>query len=436
MKCTELNELMSLYIDNMLDEYTNEVISNHIQECSACRGAYHELKSILDQCRQLPMVELPKDFGVSLHEKLVVASQEVHEGNKEGLDIVANKKTKSKMNWKIFTSVAALFIVFIISVSVINLPMKSSQKEEMRMENSADQRQMFKAGSAPMAPSAVEDGAARGILPGAEFSADQYGTGESENVQMDMASPEQEGLMKTAPQDGRKVIKSAYIDIDVVSYDEKFNQIMNTAVSYGGYIENSNTQYKYYNANNPEESLKVGNMLIRVPENQMESIVEQIKTLGSVTNFGINGNDITLQYRDTANEVENLKIQEVRLREIMGKANAVKDILEVERELSRVRGEINRMTGDIKRWDDLVSLSTIQVSLNEISPKDQRIQPPSEHVWDKARKGFIKTINQIVGTGERLLISFVSVLPILFIAGLLAVPLIWYILKTLKRKKD
>ncbi|AOT72727.1 DUF4349 domain-containing protein [Geosporobacter ferrireducens] len=436
MNCTDLNELMSLYIDNMLDEHTNEIINKHIQECSACKSAYQELKSILDQCRQLPMTELPEDFETSLHEKLVAASTEVRDGKEEILNLTDVRSKKRKINWKVLTSIAAVFIVFIVSVSVINQPMKSRQSKGMPTENTAEQPQMFQTGSAPMSPQIAQDSARRGDLNGAEFSIEEYGTSSTENEQMDVAMKEKQNLIKSAQQDGRKVIKNANIHIDVVNYDEKFNQIMNTAIAYGGYIENSNTQYKYYNVNNPEESLKVGDMLIRVPENQMENILEQIKTLGSVTNYGINGSDITLQYRDTANEVENLKIQEARLREIMGKANTVKDILEVERELSRIRGEINRLTGEIKRWDDLVSLSTVQVSLNEISPKDQRIQPPSEHVWDKAKKGFIKTINQIVEVGERLLIGFVSILPIVLLAGLVIAPSAWFIAKALKKKKN
>ncbi|SHJ21485.1 Putative zinc-finger [Geosporobacter subterraneus DSM 17957] len=434
MKCTELNELISLYIDNMLDEHTNEIINTHIRECSDCRSTYQELKKILEQCSKLPMVDLPEDFETSLHEKLIGASLDIYGEKEEIIELTSIKQKKRPIDWKMLASIAAMFIVFVISIPLLNTSMKSAQREQMTMDNAAEQPQMFKAGSAPAAPP-MDGSTARGILPEAEFNAGQYGGGAQENAQMDMALTEPEGLMKSVSREGRKIIKSAYVNIDVVNYDEKFNLIMNTTAAYGGYVESSNTQYKYYNANNPEEALKMGNMVIRVPENQMETIVEQIKSLGTVTNFGINGSDITLQYRDTVNEAENLKIQEARLREIMGKANNVKDILEVERELSRVRGEINRLTGDIKRWDDLVSLSTVQISLNEISPKDQRIQPPSEDVWDKAKKGFIKSINHILETGERLLVGFISILPMLLLAGLVMLPVLWYVFKILKGKK-
>jgi hypothetical protein len=165
-------------------------------------------------------------------------------------------------------------------------------------------------------------------------------------------------------------------------------------------------------------------------------VLDHIKSLGTVTNTNISGQDITKEYRSTVDEIENLKVQEKSLRAIMEKATSVKDILEVERELSRVRGEINRMSGDVKRWDDLVSLSTIHVTLNEISSKDNEIYPIRDNVWHKGQKGFIKTVNEIIQFTENAFIRIVSVLPVILLLLIVGTPLTIYLSRWIRRKKS
>lgn len=428
MRCAEITELISLYIDNMLDEHTAHILEGHFKECEICRQEYEEMLSIQNMCRELPLMELPADFESSLHEKLQRVLKE--EQNLNVANISPDGEGKKKIhwkNWKVFVS-AAVLVLLVLSVSmdgfnIINNPSKS----KMSME-SADMRQS-EGSSPPMAPELAKDSvenrgaAVEGNTEGVKF---QYSG--------DNAAVQSKEVQDVQAQQGRKVIKNGYIDLDVENYDEKFSRLAQIAFDNGGFVENTNTQYKHYDGQNPEESLKVGNISIRIPEDRFLAAIEQIKTLGRVTNFGINGQDITKEYRDTANEIENLKIQEKRLREIMEKANHVRDILEIERELSRVRGDINRLSGDIQRWDELVSLSTIYVNLNEVEPKDKEIQSISDNIWEKAKKEFIKTVNGIIQFLENLFVAVASMLPIVLILSMIGIPLGWYFIKRMKKE--
>ncbi|KXG77097.1 DUF4349 domain-containing protein [Thermotalea metallivorans] len=430
MRCAEITELISLYIDNMLDEHTTHILEGHFKECEVCRQEYEEMLSIQNMCRELPLMELPVDFESSLHEKLQRVLKDEQNSNVANIssDGEGRKKIHWK-NWKVFISAAAVLVLLVFSVSMNDFNIINDlSKSQMSME-SADMRQSE--GSFPlMAPELAKDSVEnRGVAvegnntEGAKF---QYS---GDNVAVNGKE-----VQDVQAQQGRKVIKNGYIDLDVENYDEKFSRVAQIAFDNGGFVENTNTQYKHYNDQNPKESLKVGNISIRIPEDRFLAVIEQIKALGRVTNFGINGQDITKEYRDTANEIENLKIQEKRLREIMEKANNVRDILEIERELSRVRGDIHRLSGDIQRWDELVSLSTIYVNLNEVEPKDKQIQPISHNIWEKAKKEFIKTINGMIQFLENLFIAVASKLPIVLTLSMIGIPMGWYFVKRIKKE--
>ncbi len=429
MNCTDISELISLYIDDLLDEDHVKMFRKHIKECEACRQDFEELLNIKNMCNELPMVELPTDFEASLHEKLVRAKENNIIMMDTTKDEIGKKKHNWK-NWKLYASVAALFIVVILTN-----PLNQMKIERNQMKENADWG-MSKSLKAPEAPE-MKVGT----------TADNRGYSSEESLQLqdessfteNSAADQSYGKVRMEDiqtEAGRKVIKSGYIDLSVDKYDEKFSEITRLAADSGGFVENSNTQYKQYYEGNPEESLKQGSVLIRIPENHFNGVLDQIKSLGIVTNISINGQDITKEYRNTVDEIENLKVQEKSLRGIMERASNVKEILEVERELSRVRGEINRMSGDVKRWDDLVSLSTIHITLNEMSSKDKEIYPIRDNVWLKAQKGFIKTVNEMIQLLENVFIKTVALLPILLLFLIIGIPMGTYVYKRMKKQKD
>ncbi|QEK12329.1 DUF4349 domain-containing protein [Crassaminicella thermophila] len=407
MRCTEMEELISLYIDDMLDDHTKKMIDRHLKECPKCNKEYEVLMTNIQMCKELPMIDLPQNFEDGLHEALVKLDEENKNLNDE--KVVPLTKKNKKIKWKIFTSIAAIFVVFIISISAFN-SIDMGTKEEISMNK------------------------IRGIPKAFENESMMEPSVKTQEVEIFDSTPKINAVQKIEEQksSGRKVIKNAFVYIDIEDYDEKFNNIINMTESIGGYIEHSNTKYKEYVSQKPEESLKTGSITIRVPKKEFMNIIEKIKALGIVKNFGIKGEDITKQYKDVVHELENLKIQEKRLKEIMNKANNVKDILEVERELTRVRGQIDRMTGNIKEWDNLVSLSRIDIYLNEIAPKDKKIQPVNNNILDKGKKAFIRTVNNMMNFFEKCLILFSSILPIILLIGFIGFPIIWYLIKKSK----
>jgi hypothetical protein len=259
------------------------------------------------------------------------------------------------------------------------------------------------------------------------------------NYALTMGAPEedtvtQEKMMQSEAETyERKIITSGSISLEVTDFDNKMESIADLAERNGGYVESSYVDNIInHEADGKSDKLKTGNITLRLPAARFGSAVEEIKTMGEVINQNTNSIDISEQYYDTATRIDNLTVQENRLRELISKAQNVDEILKIENELNRVRSEIELMSTDIKRWDKQVSLSTLYVNLREIKAgKLESVNVPT--VWTKAYNGFVGTINSILRGGEKLFVFIVSAIPYLIILAVLTV--IGYIVYKKRFKK-
>lgn len=113
MKCNQINELLSLYIDRMLDDSQGKEVEEHLASCDSCRKEYNELKEILELLGQAEMVPVPDAFRFRLKTALREEKQNM-------IDSGIITRTSKKNRWRIITSIAAVFAVGVISLSLYN----------------------------------------------------------------------------------------------------------------------------------------------------------------------------------------------------------------------------------------------------------------------------------------------------------------------------
>ncbi len=109
MKCNDIRELLSLYIDQMLDESQVKEVEEHLSACDACRNEYNELKEMLDLLGHAEMIPVPDTFHFRLKKALKEEKQSMLATGMIG------KPLKKKSQWRILTSVAAVFAVGVLS---------------------------------------------------------------------------------------------------------------------------------------------------------------------------------------------------------------------------------------------------------------------------------------------------------------------------------
>jgi len=111
--CSEIIELMSLYIDNELDSETRTEFEEHIETCESCKSELYELKEIVGALGSIEEVELPSGFKEELHQKLV-AEKNSNESNKKTVPF------KKKFIGFASSIAAGLVLVFVAGSLIIN----------------------------------------------------------------------------------------------------------------------------------------------------------------------------------------------------------------------------------------------------------------------------------------------------------------------------
>ena len=133
-------------------------------------------------------------------------------------------------------------------------------------------------------------------------------------------------------------------------------------------------------------------------------------------------------------QLNNLKLQEQRLLELLGQATNMTDVLAIESELNRIRTESDQLTSTKKNWDIEISYATIYVSLDEKEISSTSISSPFSGIMSKIGGGFVRSFNLLLRLLAFLLVMLVSLIPFALVA-LLGVFIFLKIRKKIKEKR-
>lgn len=231
--------------------------------------------------------------------------------------------------------------------------------------------------------------------------------------------------------ESRKIIKSARVELETKEFDKTTNAITEKVKLLGGYIESSSI-VGGRPINTDDFRDRVASFKLRIPEKSFEELLLDFNDIGNVIRIERGGQDITSEYFDSEARLKSLTIQEERLLEILKQADNVKDIIELERELSSVRYQIENLTGTLKKWDNLVSYSTIDVTVYEV----REIKAPEPvTLKDRMVDGFNKSIKNIVKFTKELIVLISTLLPIIIILLIIGL-IVFYIGKKVIRRSS
>lgn len=223
----------------------------------------------------------------------------------------------------------------------------------------------------------------------------------------------------------RKITRKATLVMVVSNVTESYNQIQGIVNESGGYMQNADIH--------SSDGQMRSTLTLRVPAAKLEEILPALELLGQVEGKNISGQDVTEEYYDTAARKTNLESQEKRLLELYNKAGTVKDILEIENELTRVRGEIESLQGRLNVLDNLISLATITVELRapgSISAGSTLKEP----LGTRLKAAWHMGVNGLVDFSENLLLLGVVLLP--YTPLLAAAYLVFYYIKKKRKLKS
>lgn len=167
---------------------------------------------------------------------------------------------------------------------------------------------------------------------------------------------------------------------------------------------------------------------IRVPSDRYAAFIADAAKLGRVLTESESSDDVTQQHVDMQARLDNLKAEQVRLRQLFAKATTVKDMLAVEQELTRVQGEIESMKAQIDYLDRQAARATVTLELTEPAA----IGRPAGIDWG-VRTAFTDSIRAFVSTMNGLIVLLGPALALLVFVGLPILLIVWLVVRGTRR---
>jgi hypothetical protein len=220
-----------------------------------------------------------------------------------------------------------------------------------------------------------------------------------------------EAAIPNAP--ARKIIYNADIDLVVEDFAKAEAALMRLMEENKGYLASADV------TGSPGRQ-RSGTWKVRVPIERFQRFVDSLIKLGELQHRRTNSQDVTEEFYDLEARIKNKKVEEARLlKHLEESTGKLKEILDVEREISRVREEVERQEGRLRLLENLAALTTVTVVLHE---REGYIPPEAPSFGTTIARTFSGSVDYLVGFGKAVVLMAVAVapwLPVVAVVGLL-----------------
>ena len=222
---------------------------------------------------------------------------------------------------------------------------------------------------------------------------------------------------ETAEVQDQKIIKSASLAFETQELDATHRKILQLAQQYKGIVQEDNSGKSYDRI--------YRNIIIRIPSENFQKIVDGISD--GVKYFDrreISRQDVTEEFVDIEARLKAKRELEKRYLELLRQAKNVKEMLEIERELSLIREEIEAKQGRLQYLQSRVSMSTIAIEFYKTTAETGVTVSYGQ-----------KIKNALLGGWEGVSVFFLGLLYLwpFFLIGLLIILFIRFYVKKKKR---
>jgi hypothetical protein len=329
---------------------------------------------------------------------------------------IAHDRTASRARrgrWWIGGAAAAVIVVVAAAIAPMVVPLVSGSSGSLSDE----------AGSAPMvAPeSAGEDS---GAVDGAR-----------DMSELDAASVP---LAETTA--GRDIITTASATVVVDDVTEAAGDIAASAEAHGGYVESMSigqTGVVYpvepggvvYDSTypNPYPSPDGAWITVRVPTDELSSMVDELSGLGEVTASTVNRQDVTEQTVDLQARIDAAQASVDRLLELMTQAGSLSDLIAAEAALAERQATLESYQQQLESLESQIQMSTLSVTL---VPKTDPVEADPAGFTD----GLVAGWNGLVATLNAIVIALGFLIPWILVAAVMAL-IAWGIVRLVKRRR-
>ena len=218
-----------------------------------------------------------------------------------------------------------------------------------------------------------------------------------------------------------KIIYSGAATVETIRFDETIEQVYALIEQYGAFVESSWVTGKDYSTtyyNRP--GYRSASFVIRVPRDSFQTFTGALETLGNVTRSSVQAENITSSYYDTQSRLNTYRTEEERLLDMLGKAETVEDMLNIEDRLASVRYNIESLTTTLTNWDSRINYSSLSLSISEV--KELTPETPITHTFGQdIAEHFRSSCQWLLGAVKSGFLFCVSAVPILILPVIIVI---------------
>jgi hypothetical protein len=153
----------------------------------------------------------------------------------------------------------------------------------------------------------------------------------------------------------QKIIKTGILEFQTQDLSKTFSKIKALLNAYNGYIQTDNSGKSY--------NRQYQNLQVKIPSKNFQALLDSLsQTVSYFDTKSISRRDVTEEFIDLTARLKAKRELETRYLQLLGKANTVKEILEIERELSTLREDIEAKQGRLEYLQNQVAYSTLNIN--------------------------------------------------------------------------
>jgi hypothetical protein len=185
-----------------------------------------------------------------------------------------------------------------------------------------------------------------------------------------------QAVPEAVPADKEKLVIEAWIRMQA-------DDVAKAAAAVAARVEADGGRVVSSNIDGADRAASSAALELRVPPGKTAEFTSWLPSLGVIESRRTLASDVGKLMFEQELELKNLEITMARLQKLVEKDVPIKELLEIEKEMTRVRGEIERVKGEQRWLADRVELATVSLT---ISREGGPIDPsPSARVFPGPR---------------------------------------------------
>lgn len=231
-------------------------------------------------------------------------------------------------------------------------------------------------------------------------------------------------------QDPTKIIKTSNITMQTDDY-------VNTLKNINMLITNTNAMIvkmqenmgnNYYSLRINENALRNNEIIVKVPKDKFTEFNNLIKTYANVVSYSEEAQDISSKYADIEAKISSFKLQEQQLNELLKKATAAKDLLEISNQIQSVIQQREYLQRQKNSYDNQIEYSTVTIRLTEV----ESVTIKEKGIGTRMKDTLLSSLEQLKDMFIGLIMFIVYILPYAVI--ILLIILVIYVISKFRRR--